>query len=67
MVKEKIHVSKTEKIPDEKEVNINTEWENIKLALNEKLAEMDKGMTEEELERINAAEKIRQKVKSTLA
>jgi len=28
---------------------------------------MDKGMTEEELERINAAEKIRQKVKSTLA
>jgi len=67
VVKEKIHVSKTEKIPDEKEVNINTEWENIKLALNEKLAEMDKGMTEEELERINAAEKIRQKVKSTLA
>lgn len=60
-------MSKTEKIPDEKEVNINTEWENIKLALNEKLAEMDKGMTEEELERINAAEKIRQKVKSTLA
>ena len=60
-------MSKTEKIPDEKEVKIKTEWENIKLALNEKLAEMDKGMTEEELERMNAAEKIRQKVKSTLA